>query len=38
MLHTVVLAVQATKAVVTAIEPLSRFVVLQQLASPASGN
>ena len=38
MLHAVVLAMQATKAAVAAIEPVCRFVVLRQLASPASGN
>ena len=32
MLHTVVLAMQATKAAVTAIEPFSCFVVLRQLS------
>jgi hypothetical protein len=38
MLHTAVLAMQATKAAEAAIEPFSRFVMLRQLASPASGN
>ena len=38
MLHAVVLAMQATKAAVAAIEQVCRFVVLRQLASPAAGN
>ena len=38
MLHAVVLAMQATKAAVAAIEQVCRFVVQRQLASLASVN